>query len=334
MELLQAQVQQEARRSERSAREVRRLCGGVALLGSAVASGIWVMDVAIAESIVEWLQWDGSRAGAIAAGARVAGGILLVGSFLPSVRLLRTSYRLSALATVVALAIGGMDIFGSEMIGRMAGYLAIGVPVALALTIMLGWSTFVRYERELELTQEPRSSGSREKNLQVVKRLDFAARCALGSGPSHTQKSGFSASEWSIWCGKPTDPRKTGTGRPPPWFTGDWRPQVGLGPSRPSLTGEVQSGRGRQRRLIRICFISGFAVLVGQQVDQPVLVVLAGESSSDVRNQSSLAAGVAQDAALRDASDGDSWNVGRGEECHIQACRVRKSNSSASASNS
>ena len=101
------------------------------------------MDVVIAESIVEWLQWDGSRAGAVAAGARVVGGVLLVSLFLPSFSLLRASYRLSALATVAALAIGGMDIVGSEMIGRIAGYLAIGVPVALALTIMLGWSRLV-----------------------------------------------------------------------------------------------------------------------------------------------------------------------------------------------
>ena len=143
LEQLNAEVQRAGRRSERSARAVRRLCGAVAVLGSAVASAIWAMDVAIAESIVELLQWDGSRAGAVAVGARVAGGLLLVGSFLPSVSMLRASYRLSALATVAALAIGGMDILGSEMIGRMAGYLAIGVPVALALTIMLGWSRLV-----------------------------------------------------------------------------------------------------------------------------------------------------------------------------------------------
>ena len=143
VEQLKAKVQRAGLRSERSARAVRRLCGGVAVLGSVVAGGIWAMDVPIAESIVEWLQWDGSRGGAVAAGARVAGGLLLVGSFLPSVSLLRASFRLSALATVAALAIGGMDFVGPEMIGRMAGYLAIGVPVALALTIMLGWSRLV-----------------------------------------------------------------------------------------------------------------------------------------------------------------------------------------------
>ena len=143
LEQLEAEVQRAGRRGERKARAVRRLCGGVAVLGSAVAGGIWAMDVAIAEGILEWLEWDGSREGAMAFGARVAGGLLLIGSFLPSVSLLRASYRLSALATVAALAIGGMDIVGSEMIGRMAGYLAIGVPVALALTIMLGWSRLV-----------------------------------------------------------------------------------------------------------------------------------------------------------------------------------------------
>ena len=143
VEQLKAEVQREGRRSERSAQTVRRLCGGVAVLGSVVVGGIWAMDVPIAESIVEWLQWDGSRGGAVAASARIAGGLLLVGSFLPSVSLLRASFRLPALATVAALAIGGMDIVGSEMIGRMAGYLAIGVPVALALTIMLGWSRLV-----------------------------------------------------------------------------------------------------------------------------------------------------------------------------------------------
>ena len=143
LDQLKAEVQRAGKRSEGSARAVRRLCGGVAVLGSVVAGGIWAMDVVIAESIVEWLQWDGSRAGAVAAGARVVGGVLLVSLFLPSVSLLRASYRLSALATVAALAIGGMDIVGSEMIGRIAGYLAIGVPVALALTIMLGWSRLV-----------------------------------------------------------------------------------------------------------------------------------------------------------------------------------------------
>ena len=138
-----AEAQRAGRRSERSARTVRRLCGGVAILGAAVAGGIWGMDVAIAESLVEWLQWDGSRAAAVAAGARVTGGLLLVVACLPSVSVLRGSYRLSALATVAALAIGGMDIVGSETIGKMAGYLAIGVPVALALTIILEWSRLV-----------------------------------------------------------------------------------------------------------------------------------------------------------------------------------------------
>ena len=34
------------------------------------------------------------------------------------------------------------------MIGRMAGYLAIAVPVALALTIILGWSRLVDMTEE------------------------------------------------------------------------------------------------------------------------------------------------------------------------------------------
>ena len=57
LEQLEAEVQRAGRRGERKARAVRRLCGGVAVLGSAVAGGIWAMDVAIAR--VFWNGWNG-----------------------------------------------------------------------------------------------------------------------------------------------------------------------------------------------------------------------------------------------------------------------------------
>ena len=140
---LEAEVQQAGKRQVADARMGRRLSAGLAGLGALLAASVWTFDSELVATILEVLSPGGGFDVPLGHGVRFVGAVVLIGSFFPAVRLLKSTYRMGALAVVIAFAVGGADLIGLPLVARISGYLAIGTPIALALMIILEWSRVV-----------------------------------------------------------------------------------------------------------------------------------------------------------------------------------------------
>ena len=140
---LEAEVQEAGKRQVADARMRRRLSAGLAGLGALLAASVWTFDSELAATILGVLSPGGGFDVSLGLGVRFVGAVVLIGSFFPAVRLLKSTYRMGALAVVIAFAVGGADLIGLPLVARISGYLAIGTPIALALMIILEWSRVV-----------------------------------------------------------------------------------------------------------------------------------------------------------------------------------------------
>lgn len=141
MSELEAEVQEGRRRRVEDARRERRLLAGLAVLGALVAAGVWRFDSEIVSSIVQAFGHGSGSEVSWRWGVRVLGATVLIGSFLPAIRLTRRSYRVGSLSVVAAVAVGGLDLMGPEVVASWSGYLAIGAAVATAIVVVQDWSS-------------------------------------------------------------------------------------------------------------------------------------------------------------------------------------------------
>lgn len=129
-----------ARRSGKKARSRESwLRAALMFLGAVIAVGIWSFDSELAKLLGGVNATLGPNAELFRLGIRACGSLAVVITSLPAVFVLR-SVRLPALTVISAIALGGLDPVGSELLSTWSGYLGIAAPLAVALLILLGRS--------------------------------------------------------------------------------------------------------------------------------------------------------------------------------------------------
>ena len=141
-----AEVQEAGRRQVVDTRREGRLRAGLAVLGALLTAGIWAFDSELIATILQVLSLENGFDALLRSGVRLVGSAILVGSFFPAVHPLKPTYRMGALTVIMAIAVGGLDLFGPTLVATISRYLAIGAPIALAFMIILEWARVIRQD--------------------------------------------------------------------------------------------------------------------------------------------------------------------------------------------
>ena len=119
---------------------------GLVLLGAILTMGIWIFDSELVSAILRVLSLENSFDVLLNSGVRLVGAAVLVLSSFPAVLQLKPAYSIGIGGAIAAIAVGGSDLIEQASIDTISGYLEIGVPIAVLLTIIMERSRVFRQE--------------------------------------------------------------------------------------------------------------------------------------------------------------------------------------------